>query len=232
MFTYSHSWAEAQLKGRSQRKLTHNTYLQVRSPDTIAVRLHNTDIVTYHRDGNVMLDSGGWLTPVTKDRMNRYTDARIASTKGVWDVAWGSATYGFADGMVLHPDGSVTGFGDLAIAVKGNAERNAAIRKYLGGITPERIVSAWANPGGDCLFCQLGTADSTVPTDCAALHVEEDYFMASLSYRAIAAKGYPNPDLIMEYVLMDAKRGHVDRMLTDSLRRYLKNALTAAAVAA
>jgi len=227
VFTYSYHWAESTLAGRSRRKLTHNTYLVRRSDDTIAVLLHETDIVTFQRSGDVMLDSGGWLTPVTKDRMNRYCDAMVGSTKGVWHVTWGSTDHGFADGMVLHPDGSVSGGGDLRAAAKANAERNAAIATFVGGITPERIVKAFTNMGGDCLYCQWETT-----TDCAATHVEEDYFHGHLAYRAIKAKGFPNPDLIMSVVLSEARRGHVDRLLTDSLRRYLRNALTKAAVSA
>jgi len=52
--------------------------------------------------------------------------------------------------------------------------------------------------------------------------VEEDYFHATLAYQAIAAKGYPNPSLIMAMIRNSAERGTVDRMLTDSLRRYMK----------
>lgn len=36
------------------------------------VVLHFTAIVSYHFDGAVELDTGGWYTPTTKDRINRF----------------------------------------------------------------------------------------------------------------------------------------------------------------
>lgn len=66
------------LKGRTRRKVAHNTYLEVRRTvdqhgyDEIALRFHNTDIVTYRAEG-MYLDNGGWYTATTKDRLNRFT---------------------------------------------------------------------------------------------------------------------------------------------------------------
>lgn len=226
MFTYSHHWADSKLAGRDRRKVTHNTYL-IRRSEGIALRLHDTDIVTYLPGGDIILNSGGWQTVTTKQRMNAYTDAMIGSTKGVWSVSWGSESHGFADGMVLHPDGSVTGAADLRDKAAENAARNKAIATFVGGITPERIVTAFENTGGDCYYCRIGAET----TQCVALHVEEDYFHGHLALRAVEAKGFPNPPLIMDVVYREAQRGRVDRLLTDSLRRYLKNALTQAAAA-
>jgi hypothetical protein len=86
------------------RKLANNTYLErryktfaswidtrmpIQRTSAIAVRLHATDIVTFHRDGSISLDTGGWLTVTTKDRMNRYLPApfSIFSDKGSWRVS-------------------------------------------------------------------------------------------------------------------------------------------------
>jgi hypothetical protein len=225
MFTYSHHWADAKLSGRDRRKVANNTYL-IRREGSIAVRLHDTDVVTYLPNGDIVLNSGGWQTVTTKGRMNDYTDARIGSTKGVWSVYWGSTEHAYADGMVLHPDGSVSGAADMVAVTGANAARAKAITKYLRGITPEEIVRRFDNPRGDCLYCQIGTDNEAAPTHCVVSHVEEQYFMASLMYRAIVAKGYPHPAVIMSMIYADAKRGHVDRFVDMSLRPYLKKALT------
>jgi len=60
-----------QLQGRNfnSRKVGNNTYL-IRHENIIALRLHNTDVVTAYPDGRMMLNSGGWMTPTTKNRMN------------------------------------------------------------------------------------------------------------------------------------------------------------------
>ncbi len=103
---------------RRKRKLANNTYLQDYG-DRIAVRLHNTDIVTF-REGSLTLSSGGWHTPTTKERMNRYLPCDWKGTRAsVWQAFnnWyltasfegkESATYDYEDGITLHDDGSVT----------------------------------------------------------------------------------------------------------------------------
>lgn len=77
-------------KGRNRydgRPIANNTRLIQRDADTVAYRLHNTDVVTKHRDGRVTLSSGGWRTVTTKDRLNSYAPVRVGSVKGVWYVS-------------------------------------------------------------------------------------------------------------------------------------------------
>lgn len=97
------SYAEAlELSKRRARKLANNTFLQVcengpQGPDGdpfyFAVRLHSTDVVTFHRDGRIVLNSGGWQTVTTKERMNRYLPAPygVFQKKHVWYV-WNRQT--------------------------------------------------------------------------------------------------------------------------------------------
>jgi hypothetical protein len=55
---------------RNDRKLANNTYGRI-DGDTVAVRLHWTDIVTATAE-EARYSSGGWQTHTTKDRINRY----------------------------------------------------------------------------------------------------------------------------------------------------------------
>lgn len=71
--------ADSKLQGRCQqsRKLANNTYLQRRNlyengKDAIAVRLHDTDVLTLHPNGKITVSTGGWDTPTTRDRINSY----------------------------------------------------------------------------------------------------------------------------------------------------------------
>jgi hypothetical protein len=80
----SYQEADEQLTGRchKRRKIANNTWLERRSTnfdsdiedpdDEIAVRLHNTDVVTFRRDGAITLNTGGWFTVTTKERINRF----------------------------------------------------------------------------------------------------------------------------------------------------------------
>lgn len=101
--------AEPLLTGRNlnSRKIGNNTYLE-RHLNDITVKYHDTHVVVYRANGDIVLNSGGYQTATTKDRMNLHTTARITQTGGVWFVTWGDRVRMFFDGMVLHTDGTVT----------------------------------------------------------------------------------------------------------------------------
>src|SRR5262249_27597834 len=61
--------------------LENNTRL-IRCGDDYAVVLHSTAVVTIHQDGTYTLRTGGWRTVTTKDRINKYSPARVYSTNG------------------------------------------------------------------------------------------------------------------------------------------------------
>ena len=65
MFTYSWFWADTRLKGRDSIVVANNTRL-IRHDDYIGLRLHSTEVVKYHRNGDVSLHSGGWRTATTR----------------------------------------------------------------------------------------------------------------------------------------------------------------------
>lgn len=68
--------AVAILTGRckTRRKLENNTYLWRDSEDScvVSIRLHATDILTFYQSGRIQVDTGGWNTLTTRDRINRY----------------------------------------------------------------------------------------------------------------------------------------------------------------
>lgn len=53
-------------------RLGNNTVL-VRNGDTYAVRLHYTDIVTFEPTGEVFINTGGWASVTTVERLNHFT---------------------------------------------------------------------------------------------------------------------------------------------------------------
>ncbi len=56
-------------------KIGNNTY-RVDYPTSEAIRLHDTDILTFEAD-HVTLNSGGWQTHTTKARLNEYLPAGV-----------------------------------------------------------------------------------------------------------------------------------------------------------
>lgn len=67
--------------------VANNTIEYIRSNGERVIQLHHTDIVTFSTDGrSVTLDSGGWRTHTTRDRMSAYSNVRISQVKGSWYV--------------------------------------------------------------------------------------------------------------------------------------------------
>lgn len=75
------------LQGRCQerRKLGNNTWAERRDAETIVIRLHGTDILTFTLN-SVKANAGAWFTVTTKARLNQYlpADFSIGQVKGAW----------------------------------------------------------------------------------------------------------------------------------------------------
>jgi hypothetical protein len=167
----------------NRRPLAGNTTAE-RKNDAIAVQLHQTDILTFHRDGRIVADSGGWRTMTTAERMNRYLPRpwRQWSESGIWNI--GDSRRGlesvvirkdgsyllpqarFFDGIeldtvaggIVWPQGKMA-FGELDAA---NVETRRLVTRYVDGFTPEvaaRLLDDWkeGRTAGDCWFCLLRT---------------------------------------------------------------------------
>ena len=242
--TYESALALAR-KARSLDKgkpVANNTRLYI-DGDDVRMRLHATDVVTFHADGSLTLRAGGWYTVTTKDRIHSALAGPLVlmSRKGRWYVAqgWNDPTpVPFYEGMVIDADGSVRVEESVRYAVADEDARNAQMRKdvkrFLDGITPERIVDAFEHSGGDCLGCQMVADDGTYPMgdDCVALHVEENYFHLALLMRALRAKNFGDPAFVAQLAYTDAMHGMVSRpFFRDPMRKFLVKTLTTGAVA-
>jgi len=129
MLTYAEAKEMMSRARDGRRKLANNTYLEIRTPDwqsapygegiDYAVRLHGTDVVTLHPDGSYTLDSGGWQTPTTKERINRFAPVAVWAVKRRWQIAPrrepGAAAFTraipYQDGMRVRPGRAGQPFG-------------------------------------------------------------------------------------------------------------------------
>lgn len=224
--------ADEALQGRNsaRRKLMNNTYLERQEDGSIAVKLHNTDVVTYRQNGDIMLDSGGWLTVTTKGRMNEYGPQgwRVYSQRGVWyvgDVAtWDDAkALVYRDGMVFHLDGMVTGAGEKTDADAVKLTRKA-IRKYAdlcAAAVPLPMPSS-----GDCFYCVMKTEDGkslgdAVNSDHLQAHIEDGYIVPSLVWAALTEAGYDPQRQIIHALTFTKEPSN----MTDTARESVKRAV-------
>ncbi len=80
------------------RKIAENTVVERIDADTIGIRFWATIIVKIHRNGQYTLNSGGYRTVTTKNRINDYAPVNIYQTAGIWYLSHGVQFY---DGVVV-----------------------------------------------------------------------------------------------------------------------------------
>jgi hypothetical protein len=83
---------------RQERKIGNNTYAEIEHDRSISVSLHGTDVVRFYPNGLVKLNSGGWRTHTTKQRINKYSPVKIFQKNFEWYLADGRP---FEDNMLV-----------------------------------------------------------------------------------------------------------------------------------
>lgn len=226
----SYASANDYLGGKGNRPLQNNTRLIRLDEETIVVRLHETDVVTYHRNGEIVLNSGGWRTQTTRDRINTNSPMNVTSEKGVW---WVNRISLFYDGITIN---AVHNIVDVRLPdekqTKADAKMLAQINRYVDG-----FAKAMMRPngiplpdGGDCWFCYMKdektglTFGDMGDNDHLISHMRDKYYVPSLLVNALEEKGYPIPMLIFQ---MDNQYKGPGRpsSSTMALRTYLKRRL-------
>ena len=97
----THSDAVKMVRGktnRDTRKVGNNTYAEILVDGSVGIVLHGTTVVKIHPDNSATLNSGGWHTSTTKDRMNKYSPVQVRQRKGRWYLN-GDTPY--EDGVVV-----------------------------------------------------------------------------------------------------------------------------------
>jgi len=92
----------AELGCISRKKIANNTYELITTTGQRKVRLHKTDILTFN-NGKVVLNSGGYRTATTKDRLNRYLPCNITvyQKNYTWYVRKDNEKMDFVDNMEI-----------------------------------------------------------------------------------------------------------------------------------
>ena len=99
-----HSEAVKMVRGKrnaSRRKVGNNTYAEILHDGTVAIKLHSTYVVKINPNGTYTLNSGGWQTVTTKDRINQYSPRYVFQKNYEWFVKINDKAYPFMDGMVV-----------------------------------------------------------------------------------------------------------------------------------
>jgi hypothetical protein len=87
------------------RKIGNNTFERLENINDKSARvisLHNTDIIKFFSNYTV-LNSGGWRTKTTKDRINTFVPwIKVFQKKNNWYVKTETETLEFEDNMIIN----------------------------------------------------------------------------------------------------------------------------------
>ena len=172
------------------RKIANNTFHYLRSDGAYIIRLHTTDIIEKFPSGDIHLNTGGWQTISTKERLNRFAPCRIWAKKGIWIISYAGNEYAYADGMILHVDGTVTGADE---SPEINIKLRRDIVKYAKAYIKAFRAGGIPKPSScDCWGCCMVTTTGKHPMGKKAHildHIAEQYFVPSMLTNALEAFG-------------------------------------------
>lgn len=189
------------LKLRPHKKLDGNTYLD-KVGDDFEVRLHGTAVVTIHPDDSRTLNTGGWFTHTTKDRINNLGIKPLGDIhvdKGVWIYTNRNTkdVCAFADGMRVLPTGEVEGAGEDPAII---APIRKLAKEYCHEYTVEWSAGRVEKPnGGDPWNFAMASTDGELPMlgDPRSWFFEEcfigQWYPGILLYRAVEKKAGLKP---------------------------------------
>lgn len=220
--------------GRPVGNNTRLHYVDGTNGADIAVKLHNTDVVTIHSDGTYTLNSGGWRTSTTKARINEHSPARVYSKRGEWRIWRRDATgideeWPFFDGIHVNADGCPVGLQPWR-SERDEATRKrykAEVRKYIRGFLAHlATLDKLPEPnGGDCWGCyfEVQGDPNKAPMGWGHIwgHFEDKYYVPSLLFKAFMERNPAGGQ--WHYQAYEYKRSKRDfYWSTASLRAYFR----------
>ena len=172
------------------KKLANNTYRIEYANGTSAIRFHDTDVVTFD-GGKTVLNSGGFKTVSTKDRISQFSGLRISQVNGLWFVNG----FDFYDGITF-----VNG---KPLKVKNhNLKKVNKLKKQIASFVAgiDKLDKLPVPNGGDCWDCCMKTEDGKTMGDLSHSdhlinHVKENYLHGSLIVNALKEGGYRDEQL-------------------------------------
>lgn len=102
---HNYSSAASFLKGSEERKIAHNVQVVRLSQVSIAIRLHNTHVITFNSDNTATLSTGGWDTAITVRTINAYSGSAwrvFREGKKLFVEVMGGETRRLVDGMSVR----------------------------------------------------------------------------------------------------------------------------------
>ena len=202
-------------------KFIANNTLRINYNDgSSAIRFHNTDIITFRTDNKIVLNSGGYRTLTTKERINKFAPVQLYQNKGLWYINNGSLFY---DNCVINSEGKLISKPLQNDKIEAKVKKlKKQISDYCNLITKENLP---VPSPGDCWLCNLHDKNNipmgefSKDTSHLLSHLKENYLHGSIIVNAMREAGYQDKQIGLHYQmkLIDTFKR--------SLRKYLQKRL-------
>lgn len=197
---------------RSNSHMLANNTLEFSLPNGgKTIRYHDTDVIEIDSRGTVTLNSGGWRTPTTKERINMGLPAGCyIYSSGGWLIKTPKGLFPFADGAKFKADGTPVN----PKLLEKSAAKEARDKKLVARFLRNAAKNGWHDPAGDpWVFSQ--------PSRSVMLDwLQSDYFTARLCSLALESRFGPAGVSIYMSDLV-RKGGKPDGWIKTLLRRYI-----------
>jgi len=225
-------------KDRS-KKITETTYIEARGMGGVALRYHNTDLLTFYSDGTVLLDSNRYKTKASKRKFNEFLPEpyQVTQSKNIW---WLSPNTGFEGKTVVFTDNMIVQEDRFEVLTKPHTEKGRkALHKQIQTYSKRFIGALLAGDvpgptGGDCWACCMKTKEgipmgalSGDPEEHFRKHMKENYFVPTMFTNALELAEEIKPGIYagggkdnLTRATLSVLWGNVDPEKKDNLMRF------------
>lgn len=160
------------------------------------IRLHDTDIITFMPNGKIILNSGGWKTMTTKNRINGFLDGTddlsigISQVKGMWYVEvsrrgaeiesehgckyrpWNVVqSVPFVDGIEIYRGRVLSKYVKKSDAIEAEKKKlDKMVDKYMQAVQEAIKEGKTVPDDGDCWYCLMQTQSGETLGDAFGDH--------------------------------------------------------------
>lgn len=186
------------ISGYKKAKFIDNDTLEViYNNGSRVIQFHDTNILTFTIDDKIIVNTDGWLTVTTKDRINRFSNLYVYQKNNQWFIN----NYFYYDGIVFDSKGNL-----ISKEKKDNSKKiqkmKKKISKYCNLITKDNLPFP---SSGDCWYCLLRNEDNKTMGNFSnnnfhlTEHLKESYLHGSILINAMQEYGYRNDQIALCY---------------------------------
>jgi hypothetical protein len=192
-----------------------NTLDYVGADGVRRVRLHSTDVLTFPARGGYIIDTGGWNTPTTRDRINAALPggARVYTRDGGLYLRHCGVEWAFRERIEVGPRGRIQP--DIRATARDREAKmiDAFMAKWkTKGLPPV------SKSGGDPWVFTTGWVDREVMLDWVRTrYVTRRLYVLAMGYHGLTAFG-----VALYTQDADAKGGKLSKLELSRIRRYIR----------